>query len=387
MAKKFNSSKLNNIINELLESVNKSKNKATKFQKAVLERISNSEIELMEVNSKIKWLDSEITKTSEEAKQYRVKLLKITKDIAENPEKQEYEYKEIYEKTNNLLLKMQDLESQYKIYFSRRDKLERDLKRQKEILADTEDLIQTITTSFRYLNDDLADIGNQLNQKEIVLLKIIESGENDKKNIARDIHDGPAQTLVFLTYEIQVLKKLIETMDLINAIKKVDEMSKYIHKVLEEIRHIIYDLRPMSLDDIGLIPTIENYIKEFNRSRGLSIVFDLKGDKGLIQKLPNTFSIAIFRIIQETLNNIYKHAEAKNVRITIKSLKNLIKLEISDDGKGFDVDKVLGDAKANGNFGLLGMMERVDLIGGDIDILSDKDRGTKINISIPLNFS
>lgn len=387
MVKRFNSAKLNDIINELLESINKSKNKATKFYKVVIEKINTLEIELTEVKIQIKWLDIEIRKTWEESKKHRNNLLRITRDMAKNPEDKQIEYKEAYEKADKLLLKMKNLEYEYKTSFRRRDKIERELKRLKEVLIDAEELIQTITTSFKYLNNDLVDISNKLNQKEIILLKIIESGENDKKNIARDIHDGPAQTLAYLTFEMQLLKTLIEVMDSGDIIKKVDDINQHLQGALDEIRQIIYDLRPMSLDDLGLVPTIENYIKEFSESRGIDISFELIDNNKLVYEIPNALCVAIFRIIQESLNNVYKHSESATATVTIELLKNVLKLEVSDNGKGFDVDKVLKEVKENGNFGLLGMTERVNLIGGDIDILSTKNGGTKIKVSIPWDFS
>lgn len=386
MIKRFNSESLNNIINELLDSMSKSKNKASKFHKVVTEKINIIEIELKKVNYQMKLLDTEIEKTSVKSKEYREKLMKVTKAMVENPEAQQSAYEKVYKKANELVFKMKSMESEYKTLFKKRDNLERELINLKEILVDAEDLIQSITTSFKYLNDDLSDVSNHLNEKEIILLKIIESGENEKKSIVRDIHDGPAQTLAYLTLEMQLLKSLIDAKNSENIIKKVEEIDKHIQGALEETRKIIHDLRPMSLDDLGLIPTLENYIKEFNESKRITVLFRLIDSYDLATQIPSALSIAVFRIIQEALNNVYKHSEATTTTVSIEILNNVLKLEIIDNGKGFDVSETLRNIRVNGNFGLLGMKERVDLVDGEINIKSSKNSGTKIEVSIPWNF-
>lgn len=386
MIKRFNSESLNNIINELLDSMSKSKNKASKFHKVVTEKINIIEIELKKVNYQMKLLDTEIEKTSVKSKEYREKLMKVTKAMVENPEAQQSAYEKVYKKANELVFKMKSMESEYKTLFKKRDNLERELINLKEILVDAEDLIQSITTSFKYLNDDLSDVSNHLNEKEIILLKIIESGENEKKSIVRDIHDGPAQTLAYLTLEIQLLKSLIDAKNSENIIKKVEEIDRHIQGALEETRQIIHDLRPMSLDDLGLIPTLENYIKEFNESKRVPILFRLIDRYDLATKIPSALSVAVFRIIQEALNNVYKHSEATTATVSFEILNNVLKLKIIDNGKGFDVGETLRNIRVNGNFGLLGMKERVDLVDGEINIKSSKNSGTKIEVSIPWNF-
>ena len=113
MVKRFNSEKLNNIINELLDAMNKSKNKASKFHKVVSEKINIIEIELKKVNNQMKLLDIEIEKTSAKSKEYRDKLLKVTKAMVENPEAQQSAYEKVYKKANELVFKMKSMESEY----------------------------------------------------------------------------------------------------------------------------------------------------------------------------------------------------------------------------------------------------------------------------------
>lgn len=385
MVKRFNSEKLNEIINELLDSMEKSKNKVSTFHEVVSEDINIKERKLVEVNRKMELLDLEIKKVSIESKKYRDKLLMVSKAMAKNPEKQQSVYTETYKKANELMFEMKNLETLYRSLFEKRDNLERELIKLRKIQVDAEDLIQSISVSFKYLDDDLSDIGHHLNEKETILLKIIEAGENEKKRIVRDIHDGPAQILAYITLEIQLLKSSINSNSLEDIYNTVENVDKYTQRALEETRQIIYDLRPMSLDDLGLIPTLKNYIKEFSEKKGIHIRFRLIDEDNLAIKMPNTLSVSIFRIVQESLNNIYKHSEATEAIVNIEILDNMLKLIIIDNGKGFDVENALEKAKSNGSFGLIGMKERVDLIDGDISIVSNKNHGTKITVSIPLN--
>lgn len=386
MAKKYNSETLNDIINELLNSVNESRDKALKVYKTTLDKINAMERELKNIREQMEYLDTKIEKISAMYKKYRERLLQVTKAIVDAPENLQLIYEEAYKKANELLLKKNEMESEYKVLFKKRDELERELKNLKEILIDAENLIQSINTSYKYLNDELSDVGSYLNKKELILLKIIESGEKEKKSIAREIHDGPAQTLAYLTMEVQVLKSLINTNNSKSIFNKTEEIGKHIQMALEEIRQIIYDLRPMALDDLGLLPTLENHIKEFSKNTGINVAFKAIDKYSLANEIPNFLCVTIFRIIQETLNNVYKHSKAITAKVTIEILKNAIKLQIKDDGIGFDVDETLQNIRINGSFGLLGIKERVDLADGEVKIKSKKDVGTIIEVVIPWNF-
>lgn len=132
----------------------------------------------------------------------------------------------------------------------------------------------------------------------------------------------------------------------------------------------------MSLDDLGLIPTLRRYINKFNEQTKIIIDFNILGPK---RRLPNTYEITIFRLIQEGLNNIYKHSKASTGTVTLEYTPEQINILISDDGIGFKPEEV----GAN-KFGLVSMRERCELLGGKLDLFSEKNKGTKIKITLPI---
>lgn len=151
-----------------------------------------------------------------------------------------------------------------------------------------------------------------------------------------------------------------------------------VRSALYEVRRIIYDLRPMALDDLGLIPTLRKYlqtVEEYNKKTRISFVHI-----GEEKRLPARLEVAIFRLVQESVQNALKHADAGEIEVKMEIKKNLLFLLVKDNGKGFDATE-----KKENAFGLIGMKERVELLEGTMNIRSQLGVGTTIFIQIPLN--
>jgi len=207
-------------------------------------------------------------------------------------------------------------------------------------------------------------------------MKVIEAQEEERKRVAREIHDGPAQSLANLVFRCEYIQKIIDD-DLQQAKDELSNLKELVHDGVQNVRKVIYDLRPMSLDDLGLIPTLKKYINKFEKQTDLEVVLKIRGKR---KSLPSSYQITIFRLIQEALNNIYKHAQATTSKVCIEYSKEQLNLLIIDDGRGFNKEEVSSD-----KFGLVSMRERCELVGGSIKIDSKKNRGTKIKITIPFS--
>ena len=159
-------------------------------------------------------------------------------------------------------------------------------------------------------------------------------------------------------------------------------MKKLNAQALQELHHVIRDLRPSVLDDLGLVPALNAQVRDFESRTGVRIDFEVNGRKRRIR--PDLETI-IFRIAQEALTNIAKHAEAETVSLRLTIKPSSMKLTIADDGRGFDVDKVLyrNDSQRSA-WGLLGIQERVALVGGFCSIESEPGKGTIIRATIPV---
>lgn len=207
--------------------------------------------------------------------------------------------------------------------------------------------------------------------------------EEERKRITRDLHDEFGQTLTALRFGLEDLKNSLPA-GLETEKKRFDELINLIEQLGENIRKISSDLRPDILDHLGLIPTLEWYIRDLtNRVPGIRIGFQPMGFK---KRLKAELEIVLYRIIQEALTNVVRHAQANHVNILLTINHPKIILTIKDDGVGFDEAEgmSLQEATRQG-IGLLGMRERVASVGGTINIRSGKGKGTVIRAELPVD--
>lgn len=164
--------------------------------------------------------------------------------------------------------------------------------------------------------------------------------------------------------------------------EELQNLRGIVRDTLKDIRKIIYDLRPMSLDDLGLIPTLERYIYDFIKDTGIQVELNIIGS---VKSLESAIEIAVFRIVQESLSNISKHSHGTFARITVEFSPVRLNISIIDNGIGFDVEEVNKIGRtATGGFGLMNIRERLKLLDGNIQINSSPGSGTRLNIFIPL---
>jgi PAS domain S-box-containing protein len=204
--------------------------------------------------------------------------------------------------------------------------------------------------------------------------------ENERNRIARYLHDHVAQDLSTLKIGLETLFNEPAKLSPEKK-KKISEISQVLQDSISSVRDLSYDLRPAGIDQLGLVRTVYQLCEDFSGKNKLSVDFYSAGVKDL--KLDFDTAINLYRLIQEGLNNINKHAQAANVIIRlVASSPNLI-LRIEDDGQGFDVDNRLSKALKEKRMGLSNMEERVSLLSGKMDIKSQIKRGTRIFIEIP----
>ncbi len=230
---------------------------------------------------------------------------------------------------------------------------------------------------------ELLKVYKQQNSHLLYLSKnIMKAHEEERKRIAREIHDGPAQSAVNLSFKLEICKRYLADGKLDALYSEMSGFSEAIHSTVKEIRTIIYDLKPSSLEE-GLISAIQRHIEIFSTSCSLTIDFTFSGKDSAIEYYMTS---TIYRIVQEALSNVKKHAEASNINIELSISNMRIILDISDDGKGFLVEELQTRKfdKLKGGFGLEGIRERVELIRGSMSIRSAPGQGTALHIDIPL---
>lgn len=228
-------------------------------------------------------------------------------------------------------------------------------------LASRKDEISRLGVTFGVMNKELQrreEIRKQL------LNKVINAQEQERKRIARELHDQTGQSLTSMIVGLKVIESHTEG----ETQKRITDMKQMATTILHEIHNLAVELRPSSLDDLGLIAALKQYVKEYTNKFGIETDFQVNGldDKRLS---PDT-EIAMYRIIQEALTNIVKHSAATKASVLLASREGSVVAIVEDNGKGFDVEKVFVASQNDHKLGLYGMQERAALIGGNLTIES-----------------
>jgi len=201
--------------------------------------------------------------------------------------------------------------------------------------------------------------------------------EEERMRIARDMHDGPAQSMANLVLQAEILERLIQR-DPLLVVTELADFKEGVRAVLDDTRRLIFDLRPMSLDDLGLVPTLRKLVKEFGEKAGVTAQLRVMGED---VRLPGPFEPTIFRIVQEALNNVRKHAQSHNVEVLINFVPDGVVAVIRDDGVGMDLAAVEARLEEGKNLGLISMRERAQLEQGTMEIRSEPGRGTEVRVT------
>jgi len=211
-----------------------------------------------------------------------------------------------------------------------------------------------------------------------LLRQLISAQEEERRRIARDLHDEIGQTLTTLLVGLRTLE---ETPTLEAARERGGELRGLAGEALNEVRRLARGLRPSVLDDLGLVAALERFTADYTAAHG--IVVHLKASELATHRLPEVMETALYRIIQEALTNTAKHAQAKTVWLDIEVLPRAVEVTLADDGRGFASATVLQETNGS-HLGLSGMRERAALLNGSVTIASKAGRGTTICVHIPL---
>ncbi|MFQ5988271.1 MAG: sensor histidine kinase, partial [Dehalococcoidia bacterium] len=213
-----------------------------------------------------------------------------------------------------------------------------------------------------------------------LLREVISIQEEERKRISRGLHDETSQALTSLAVGLEAALAALPPGA--NGVKaKLREMQSLAINTLDEIHRVIYELRPTLLDDLGLIAAVKWYAEGHLEAAGIKMYLETAGQE---RTLPPHVETAVFRIVQEAITNIVRHAGAESTSISLEFRESSIGVYIEDDGTGFDLDEVMSSADRRRGLGLLGMKERVELLGGSLSLRSRPGLGTQVAVEIPL---
>ncbi len=376
--KKIDSKMLDKILEKMVTTVNHSKSEVFKIGEQTRKQYTSLTEELKDIKDKVLEVINEGDKLEVYARFARNRLSEVSGAFNKFSES---EIREAYEKAHNLQMQLTIVREKEKQLRERRDELERRLLALQETIQRAEHLVGQISVVLNYLTSDMRQVGEMLEdakQKQDFGFKIIEAQEEERRRLSREIHDGPAQMLANVMMRSQLIDRVFREKGAEDGFKEIKDLRKMVHSALYEVRRIIYDLRPMALDDLGLIPTLKKYLSTIEEYNGGEPTISFK-NLGPEKRLPSKFEVALFRLVQEAVSNAIKHADAKEILVKVELGKEHVTVVVKDNGKGFDPVE-----KPESSFGILGMKERVELLEGEITFDSKKGAGTIIMIQVPL---
>ncbi|KAB8142317.1 sensor histidine kinase [Chloroflexia bacterium SDU3-3] len=214
-----------------------------------------------------------------------------------------------------------------------------------------------------------------------MIANIIQAQENERLRISLQMHDGPAQSMSNLVLRAEICQRMLDR-DAEMARAELSGLKSAINGTLQDVRRFIFELRPMTLDDLGLVPTLRRYIQQYTEKNKVDVNFMAPN---LDSRLPPHYEIAIFRFVQEALTNVSKHANASQVRVVVDNTGSSIHVSVEDDGSGFPLNEVMSENSSHRNLGISTMRQQAEsLLNGEFGIESAIGRGTRVAAVIPL---
>ncbi|GKU76901.1 signal transduction histidine-protein kinase/phosphatase DegS [Paenibacillus sp. L3-i20] len=371
---------INRVITNAIQVMEDSKYQIYEICESARTELEALEQELEQVLQETVRTIEKVDQLEQEYRRARMRLTEVSRDFVRYKEE---DIKSAYEKATQIQLDLMVYREKENYLKSRRDDLQKRVRNVEKSIERAEMIDSQINVVLQYLSGDLNQVTRIIESaktRQLLGLKIILAQEEERKRIAREIHDGPAQSLANIVLRTEIAERMLIKQQFELVQDELVDLKSQVRSGLEEIRKIIFNLRPMALDDLGLVPALRKFAQDFEEKSRIRTKFDLLGKE---VRMPSAMEAAIYRMVQEAFSNVLKHANASYVSLEISYSSQIISITIQDNGIGFLVGSVDQPTSRHSHFGLVGMRERVELIEGRMDIDSKTGQGTKIVIDIP----
>ena len=381
---------LKKILTDTISKIEDNKAQIFEIYETARDEVENSKRMLAELKAKAAQTIQRVDDLIRQEQQEKQKLVLVSSNFQNYSEEK---IRASYEDVKNVQVALGVEREKEQELRSQRDKLELRLRRLQVMLEQAEHLALAIGSVLSYLSSQVSGVVwkiEAVQKDQFVGARIIKAQEAERYRVSREIHDGPAQDLANLIFQTSVAEKLVDY-DPEEAKQSLQELRQQIRDCLKNVRQVIFDMRPMALDDLGLSPALNQLVGQLAARGILSTEFSVDGQP---YELPKHVEIAIFRIVQEALNNVAHHSGTDKARLRMLCTPEALSILVQDDGKGFNTDaepempdaaEVLSEEESAraGQFGLLGMKERAKLIGAEINVISAIGKGTRVHLRVP----
>ena len=385
---KLKESSLKNILNNTIDTIEENKSQIFNIYETVRTEVEARRKLLEDIKKQTLQMISTVDALAKQEQEEKQRLVQVSSNFSNYSEDA---IRECYEAVKNTQIELGVARDKEKNLREQRDKLELRLRHLQVVIAQAEHLAMAIGSVLSYLSSQIGGVVwkiEAVQKDKFVGARIIKAQEEERYRISREIHDGPAQDLANLIFQTSVSEKLVDR-DPEEAKRSIQELRQQVRECLVSVRQVIFDMRPMALDDLGLAAALSQLCSKMGE-RGL-VAAECSAE-GKMYNLPKHVEIAVFRIVQEALNNVAHHANAQKARVRMHYTPNVVSILVEDNGKGFDADaflnekaiveQALEDPEQEAKFGLISMRERAKLIGAEFGIVSVPNKGTKVHIRL-----
>ncbi|HWP95335.1 MAG TPA: sensor histidine kinase [Syntrophomonadaceae bacterium] len=335
------------------------------------------ELELEQLKVEMSQVIRQVDQYESQERLARIRLMEVSRNFHTHSEE---DIKDAYENARLIQVTLMDLRQKELYLRRRRDELGRQIKQLGTIAGKADRLLSNTTLALKLLMGNVDKISGALEgaaRRQQMEMWIIESQEAERRKIARDLHDGPAQSLASMLIRLDLIERLAgdDSTSFFEELNKAKDMGR---ESLADIRRIMFDLKPTLMHEDGFISTLRDYFNNYEAKYNFDIAFTVLGN---IRKYDLSLEIALFRMVQEAITNARKHANVDRVQVKIEDNGKSLTLIVKDEGTGFDIGQ---EKTKQESYGIMGMKERVELFGGQLDIISEPGSGTQVVIKVPL---
>ncbi|NMA70560.1 MAG: sensor histidine kinase [Firmicutes bacterium] len=347
---------------------------------------------LQELQLQLQRIADQVDRAAQEAYRARHRLMVVNRDFSLYTED---EIRQAYQEAQEAQLALATYQERERLLRQQRDEQELTVRTVRQLAERADVLVAQVSVALDFLQGNLEAMSDQLQDlraRQEMGRRVIASVEEERRRLAREIHDGPAQALANLAFRAEICQRLVQALfpekggagDAPSGAspgtlsEELERIREGVLESLREIRTIISNLRPMALDDLGLVPALRRFLQGIQTgSGGPQIDFHYNDERTRLQPEQEA---ALFRVAQEAVQNALRHARAQQIIVRLEFSSNRVSLLVADDGVGFDREK---SCRSGGRYGLMHMRERVEWLHGTFQVESRPGQGTRIRVQIP----
>lgn len=398
---------LKKILSSTIETIEDNKTQAFSIYETARDEVEASKKQLEDLKFQVRQTVDRVDALEKQEQQAKQKLARVSADFKNSSEER---IRQCYDEVRDVQVALAVERDKEKRLREQRDKLEIRLRHLSVMLQQAEHLTLAIGSVLNYLSTQVTGVVWQIEkvQKDkLVGARIIKAVEDERYRMSRELHDGPAQDLANLIFQTSICEKLVDFKPE-EAKQNLQEMRQQVRDCLSSVRQVIFDMRPMALDDLGLEAALHQLVAKMATRGVVAAEYQLDGDPVRLSKY---VEVAAFRIVQEALNNVAHHSGQKNASVRVLYTKTALSILVEDQGDGFDMDEFeLAQAAAEAqadetdetamdeaagedeagtppretlHFGLTSMKERAKMIGAEFQVTSAPGKGTRVHLRIP----